>query len=84
MMKPTIHLNGTSAGSLAEQYADASAKVRDAIRSLEAIDVNGRDYYPQGNDAFGLAIIEHKARIKKLIDVRDELYGISEAIADQS
>ena len=55
MIKPTIHLNGTSAQSLANQYGHARQKVREALEALQHIETHGRDYYVQGPDAYHIA-----------------------------
>jgi hypothetical protein len=49
---PTIHLNGTGAITLRDEYAaayDALTKAREAFASTTC---NGRDFYPQGPDAY--------------------------------
>lgn len=83
MIKPSIHLNGTSAQSLAEQYSHAVTAVDKAIRCIEENGPNGRDYYPQGNDAMGIASREHAARCAKLTEVRDELRELMHHCLDE-
>ena len=73
LTKPTIHMNGTSASSLLELYADASATVRVAIDDVAKTGPHGRDYYPQGDEALTKAIEQHRARLQKLEDVLKEL-----------
>lgn len=82
LRKPTIHLNGTSRDELYDQLLAASAAVRGAISALTAAAPNGRDYYPQGSDAWPQASAQHSARVQKLVDVREELYELLEHIAD--
>jgi hypothetical protein len=48
---PTIHLNGTSRESLMEDLLGAYHALTEAIAALGRACPNGRDYYPQGNDA---------------------------------
>jgi glucose-6-phosphate 1-dehydrogenase len=72
LIKPTVHMNGTSAKSLAEQYANAGYALNAAIMALEAIDVNGRDYYPQGDGVIQDAIKQHAERIRQVVQVREE------------
>ena len=73
MMIPTIHLNGTSRETLLEQVCDAANAIRDAQRVLQEAAPNGRDYYPLGPDAIGMAIAEHDQRQLKLQSVLEEL-----------
>lgn len=79
---PTIHLNGTSARSLLEDCSDASHHVREALSALARFTPNGRDYYPQGDDAYTLARREHDSRMDRLREVLKELEEIGEHIAD--
>jgi hypothetical protein len=58
-MPPTFHLNGTSRDVLDQQYENALAKLQDAIKALEDASPNGRDYYLQGPNAFGIAQASH-------------------------
>jgi hypothetical protein len=77
MIKPTIHLNGTSRERLAEGYADAASKLREAISALAAAGPNRRDYYPQGLDIYTVAAADHEDRI-----ARAEVYELAEHVAD--
>ena len=76
MIKPTIHLNGTSAQSLANQYGHARQKVREALEALQHIETHGRDYYVQGPRAYHLAAEEHSKRYLALSAILDELLEI--------
>ena len=51
LILPTIHLNGTSAKSLTEDYSHARRAVQEAMTALEAVDFNARDYYVHSNPA---------------------------------
>jgi hypothetical protein len=51
---PTIHLNGTSFTDLRDGYAAAYDAIDKAIDALANAESNGRDFYPQGPDAFYL------------------------------
>jgi hypothetical protein len=81
MMSPTIHLNGTSRQELLDGYVVTLSAVCDAIIALGKTYPNGRDYYVQGPDATHNAMEEHRARLQRLISVRDELNEIAEAIS---
>ena len=79
---PSIHLNGTSRDKLFEQYSDATAALRVAIKKLEDASPNARDYYLQGPSAYKEAEIQHNARILQLQGVMKEIYAILEHISD--
>lgn len=83
MQLPRIHLNGTPASRLMDQYLGAGSAVDAAIEALRAVDVNGRDYYPISPSATNEAVAEHCARIKALETIRSEIYRICEHIDDQ-
>lgn len=79
---PTIHSNGTSARKLAQDYGLARRLLRDAIVALEQVEFNGRDYYPQGGDAWTQALAQHTARLTALEQVNEELAEIEQHCAD--
>ena len=83
MIHPAIHLNGTAKQDLLEQWSDASEALVNAIVKLNAAGPNGRDYYPQGSDAFEQALNEHIERVTKLRDVRKELQELMEHVYEQ-
>jgi len=76
MMIPTIHLNGTSKEELCEQIRNAGSALHDAIEALSKAAPHGRDYYPQGDDAFRKAQEEHNSRLYRLAAVQAELAQI--------
>lgn len=81
---PTVHLNGTDGGTLADLYVQARAKVRDAIEALKAAEPHGRDYYTQGDGgAFTRAKAEHLLRLSSLETVESELETLALAVATQ-
>lgn len=74
MTKPSIHLNGTSAQSLTDDYVEAMRAVSDAFDKVSKHAApNGRDYYPQGDRVIDAALAEHRARLTKLAEVKAEL-----------
>lgn len=77
MIKPTIHMNGTSPQDLLEGYSDAMEKVSDAVCALKNVAPNGRDYYPQGDAALSQAIREHNERVKAVELVLQELTDLA-------
>ena len=44
---PTIHLNGTGADSLKQEYRSARRAIGAAVDALAAATCNARDFYPQ-------------------------------------
>ena len=49
---PTIHLNGSGAENLYQEYRAAWNELRAAREALVHATCNARDFYPQGDDAF--------------------------------
>ena len=80
---PSIHLNGSSPDVLLEDYRTAAMAVASAIDALGRVMPHGRDYYVQGEGALAHAIKEHRARIKKLENVRDELTAIARHVRNE-
>jgi hypothetical protein len=76
MIKPTVHLNGTSRETLTAEYLAALRAVQAALVAVRAITVNGRDYYPQGPTVFYAAEDEHCARLQRLETTEAELTEI--------
>lgn len=83
MIKPTIHMNGTSADALFDSLAHASGALAAALRGLETTRPNARDYYPQGDAAFKQAQVEHAARVAHVLGVRQEIQALAEHVADE-
>jgi hypothetical protein len=81
MIKPTIHLNGTSKAALLEDWEKAHEALTLGLRLLCQAAPNGRDYYPQGNAAIFQAQEEHIARCRKVTEVIKDLEELSESIA---
>jgi len=83
MMLPTIHRNGTKGHALLEGYCDAISAIHAALGALARAAPNGRDYYPQGDDACITADQEHDARKHSLIKVLNELQVLAEHCGKQ-
>ena len=66
MILPTIHRNGTSKADLFDRYWTALLAVEAAIDAVAQTGPNGRDYYPQGDDALRQAQAAHQDRLKRL------------------
>lgn len=70
---PTIHSNGSNPESLRNDYTAARNAVEEAIRAIGRVDLNARDYYPQGNGAYKKAQEQMVDQLQHLSTVRDEL-----------
>ena len=80
---PIIHLNGTGAQNLAEDYTEAWIALNNAIEVLHLrTNPNGRDYYLIGDNAFTKARAEHALRLQKLHEVKAQLQAIASHAAD--
>jgi hypothetical protein len=82
MEKPRVHLNGTSADALIEQFANVVHAIRDARNALAEASPNARDYYTQAPDAFTRARIEHNVRDSWLAKIAEEMMEMAEHVAD--
>jgi hypothetical protein len=67
---PTIHLNGTGAQSLADEYHAAYLALDRASDALAAATCNARDFYPQGVAAWQQARDERAEMFRKLAEVQ--------------
>ncbi len=67
---PTIHMNGTGARALFNEYREAWQSINYAIGVLQGATCNGRDFYPQGPGAFQRAQQEREEALRKLSEVR--------------
>jgi hypothetical protein len=81
LIHPTIHMNGDRASVLLDNHTDAMHSLSEAIDKLP--EVNGRNYYPQGDDALTAAIAQRDRWALTLADVRDEIETIAEKIAER-
>jgi hypothetical protein len=77
MIKPTIHLNGTSPERLFEGYHNAYRAVDAAIEALANVEFHSRDYYPQDGKMFELARAQRVEQFDKLRGIRDELREVA-------
>lgn len=82
MIFPTIHSNGTSPEMLRRGYSEARLAVDAAIRALENIEFNARDYYPQGPAAWRQARQEMQGRFDHLRMTAAELATLEEHVQD--
>jgi len=82
IVKPTIHLNGTSRESLVTGYRNAYDAIDAAIDMVAKTAPHGRDYYVQSDNAVIVAIAQHQSRLQTLEGLRKELETIILAIMD--
>lgn len=70
---PTIHLNGTGAKTLRDEYYEALKALNNLHDVLAATTCNARDFYPQGDSAWSDARYERAEAFAKLSDIEDYL-----------
>jgi hypothetical protein len=81
---PTVHLNGTSKAGLMDPIGEALTALNAALEALWGVAPNARDYYVQTDpDAFSKAAAEHRGRVDRLTDVKNELGEILIGIDEQ-
>lgn len=82
-IKPTIHMNGTAAKTLLNDYEDAYYAVDSAIESLAKIEFNARDYYPV-EGSWDKALKQREQQFKNLHDLKIQIQDILISITEQS
>ncbi len=80
---PTIHLNGTSFTDLRDGYAAAYDAIEKAMEALGNAELNGRDFYPQGPDAYYQARKERDAAFDQLRAAQQYVGEMLMGICDQ-
>lgn len=80
---PTIHLNGTGATALRDEYAAAYDAMTKAIEAFASTTCNGRDFYPQGDDAYFKARDERTEAFSKLREAQAYIGEVLMGICDQ-
>ena len=63
---PTIHLNGSGAANLEQEYRAVRLAVAAAVDALERATCNYRDFYPQGPDTYNQARAERERAFQAL------------------
>jgi hypothetical protein len=82
MLKPTVHMNGTSAEELIKQLRTARRAMQAAFETLREASPNARDYYPQGG-VWGAVQDEWDARFEKVRSVIEDLTLMEESVYEQ-
>ena len=81
---PIVHLNGSSAKRLREDYEEAGNALYAAAKKLQATSPHGRDYYiSKDPNALFKAEAEHKTRMLRLNAVLEEIVELQIAVLDQ-
>ena len=80
---PTIHLNGTGFTDLRDGYAAAYDAIEKAMEALAKAELNGRDFYPQGPDAYYQARKERDEAFDKLRAAQQYVGEMLMGICDQ-
>lgn len=82
MIKPTVHLNGTSKEELVSAYVSALEALRLAHSKVALACPNERDYYVKidGDEAFREARTEQRVRLSLIERVISELQEIAESL----
>jgi hypothetical protein len=79
---PTIHLNGTGAKSLADEYHAVYQALGRASDALAAATCNARDFYSQGDAAWQQARNERAEMFCKLAEVQSYAEAWMERASD--
>ena len=81
---PTLNANGTSKQQLLKQMTNVINQLDSAIAALREAAPHGRDYFTTHSlDSWASAAAEHRNRIKRITEVRDEISSIAEAVLQQ-
>jgi hypothetical protein len=84
LIKPTIHLNGTSRADLLEQLSNARRALLAATNAMAVAQPNGRDYYPQGDQVIKKALDQHIARLHSVYAVIAEYEALMEHVTAEA
>lgn len=68
---PTIHLNGTGAAALRDEYRKVRKLANETADALADATCNARDFYPQGPEAFQQAQADRREMFRLLQLVQD-------------
>lgn len=68
---PTVHLNGTGRDTLIQEYREAYRKLIAFRDAFAATTCNGRDFYPQGPDAYTQARRQRDRELERIHDLME-------------
>jgi hypothetical protein len=80
---PTLHLNGTGATTLRDEYAKAYDALGKAVEAFASTTCNGRDFYTQGPDAYYQARDERAEAFAQLREAQSYVGAVLMGICDQ-
>lgn len=80
---PTIHLNGTGAANLREEYAAAYDALGKAVNAFVACTCNARDFYMHGQSTFDKARQERADALDQLRKAEHYIGSMLMGICDQ-
>lgn len=80
---PTIHLNGTGATTLRDEYAAAHDALNKAVEALVGATCNARDFYVHGQTAFDKARQERADALDALRSTQHYVGSVLMGICDQ-
>ena len=80
---PTIHLNGTGADTLANEYTNALCAASMLRQSIAEATCHARDFYPQGNHAWIDARNERAEILTKLLEIEEYLIAWATHASDR-
>lgn len=81
LVPPTIHMNGTSKDELLNQLVAVVSALDAALAAINAAAPNGRDYYPQGPEAFREAQAAFEERVLAVRRVHTDFSNLAWDIA---
>lgn len=81
LLKPSIHLNGTSKGELLDQLQTVVTALEAALAAINAAAPNGRDFYPQGPEALTEALAAFAERAQAVKQVHTDFSNLAWDIA---
>jgi hypothetical protein len=82
MLRPTLNINGTSADDLIEPRRDAYDALQAAIKALQQVTPNGRDY-PGDNDQCVADRQTHYTRLAAITAIATEIVAEAVLIKEQ-
>lgn len=75
---PTLNLNGTSGTTFMQEYSEATDALRTALDALKGMTVHGRDHQTSPDPgSYQKAAVEHRARIRDVTRVLDEVLTLA-------
>jgi hypothetical protein len=83
ILVPMVHMNGTGKQDLMNAIEEAYTALGVAYDKLRLTVPNGRDFYPYGPEAIKRAVEEHRSRMVRIDDIRNELEAIVGGIDDR-